>query len=39
MVVLALLKIGQILFNAEYFYDLVTSIYPIHEPGILSARV
>jgi hypothetical protein len=39
MGVLALLKIGQTLSSAEYFYDLVTSIHPVHEPGILHARV
>jgi len=38
MGVLALLKIGQILYNGEYFYDLVTSIHPIHELGLLCAR-
>jgi len=39
MGVLALLKIGQILYNAEYFCDLVTSIHSLNEPGILGARV
>jgi acyl dehydratase len=39
MGVLGLLKIGQIFYNADYFYDLITFIHPVHEPGTLHARV
>jgi len=39
MGVLALLKIGQTLYSAEYFYDFVTSIHPMHEPEVICARV